>query len=170
MEVPERLTWAVETLRVEPTDRLLEIGTGRGVAVSLICERLDCGTITAIDRSEVAIRAAFKRNRNHVTSGKARFRTVAIADADFGDERFDKIFAVNVNVFWIRPARELEAVRRLLSPGGTLFLFYQPPPARGTREIAVRVARSLTDYGFTVIDIVRRDLSTGSAVCVVAGQ
>jgi hypothetical protein len=44
--VPERVAWAVEMLDLAPDDRLLEIGCGAGRAVSLICARLDTGTIT----------------------------------------------------------------------------------------------------------------------------
>ena len=56
--IPERLTWAVEMLAVEPADQVLEIGCGTGVALSLLCERIDGGGVTAIDRSAVMVRRA----------------------------------------------------------------------------------------------------------------
>lgn len=62
-KIAERLQWAVDTLSAASTDHLLEIGCGHGVAVSLVCERLTSGTITAIDRSEKMINLARKRNR-----------------------------------------------------------------------------------------------------------
>lgn len=37
--VPERLSWAVETLELAPSDRVLEIGCGRGVAAALVLDR-----------------------------------------------------------------------------------------------------------------------------------
>src|SRR3954449_12943420 len=67
----ERFLWAVDTLEVRPTDRLLEVGCGHGIAVSLVCERLTTGTITAIDRSPKMIAMATRRNREHVDAGRA---------------------------------------------------------------------------------------------------
>ncbi|MGH3030315.1 MAG: class I SAM-dependent methyltransferase [Gaiellaceae bacterium] len=72
--VAERFRWAVETLDPAPSDRLLEIGCGHGVAVSLICRTLSAGTIVAIDRSKSMINQAARRNREHVAEGRAYLR------------------------------------------------------------------------------------------------
>jgi SAM-dependent methyltransferase len=126
-KIPERFTWAVETLAVEPHEHLLEIGCGSGVAVSLICEQLATGKITAIDQSPKMIAAATQRNQSCIASGKAVFHTAALSD--FAGEQFHKIFAVNVNVFWLKPAQEFRVIKNLLLPAGRLYLFYEPPSA-----------------------------------------
>ena len=102
-QVAERMLWAVETLAVEPSDHILEVGCGRGVAVSLVCEKLTDGRITAIDRSEMMIAMARKRNREHISAGKAVLKAISLAEADFGDERFDKVFAFHVREMWMQP-------------------------------------------------------------------
>src|SRR5215210_4912357 len=86
----QRFVWAVDTLALDPADRVLEVGCGHGVAVSLVCERLTSGRITAIDRSKKMIEMAARRNREHVAAGRAVVKTAALEMADFGDERFDK--------------------------------------------------------------------------------
>ena len=105
--IPDRIVWAVATLNIEPSDEVLEIGCGHGFAVPLVCEKLQRGTLTAIDRSPKMIAAARRRTRALAAAGKVEFETVALADADFGRRRFSRIFAVNINLFWIDPAAEL---------------------------------------------------------------
>ena len=110
----ERFVWAVDTLEVRPADRLLEVGCAHGVAVSLVCERLTTGTITAIDRSPKMIEMATRRNRAHVDAGRAVLEAIALEDADLGDRRFDVVFAFNVAPFWQQPDAALGAVREHL--------------------------------------------------------
>jgi SAM-dependent methyltransferase len=120
----------VDVLAPAPDDHLLEIGCGPGVAVAAICQRLTGGRIVAIDRSATAIARATRRNADCVAAGRAVLRTVALEDVGPADlagagRGFDTVFAMNVNLFWVRsPARELELIRSLLRPGGRLALFY----------------------------------------------
>ena len=144
-------------LRVEPGDRLLEIGCGRGLAVGLVCERLVGGTITAIDHSATAIAAARSRNAAHVAAGRASFETVALADVDLPPAAFDKVFAVNVNLFWVRPAvAEVAVVMRLLRPTGTVHLLFEPPSASQSAGLADMVSSVLAAGGFEVTTAVAK--------------
>ncbi|HJU75137.1 MAG TPA: class I SAM-dependent methyltransferase [Gemmatimonadaceae bacterium] len=163
---PERITWAVAQLKVKPTDRILEIGCGRGVAAALICEQLRTGRFIGLDRSAVAIAAAVARNREHVRSGKADFLKVALADAELR-MRFDKVIAINVNVFWINPMRELAVIRQLLVPGGGLYLFYEPPSSSQLERAAAACVTYLRKGGFKIKRVLR-DRSTRPLLGLVA--
>ncbi|KAB2343718.1 SAM-dependent methyltransferase [Actinomadura rudentiformis] len=167
-EVPERVRWAVETLRVRPGDRVLEIGCGVGVAVSLLCDRLEDGTITAIDRSAKAIATAGRRNAAHVEAGRAVLE-VASLDAFSDAGVFDKIFAINVNVFWVgRATVELEVIRRHLAPDGRLWLFYEPPTPENADEVAQKVAGGLQGAGFTAM-VSRKGASLVGVEAAISG-
>jgi SAM-dependent methyltransferase len=152
--VPERIRAAVAALDVAAGDRLLEIGCGPGVAISLVCERLgDRGAITAIDRSAVAVARALRRNASCVAAGRAGVHRAAftaedLAAAGLAGRTYDKVFSVNVNLFWTGPATaELALARASLAPGGRLYAFYEPPASR-TSEIAGRVSAAFAAAGF----------------------
>jgi cyclopropane fatty-acyl-phospholipid synthase-like methyltransferase len=154
---PERIRWAVEMLGVEPGDRLLEIGGGPGVAASLVCARLDRGRLLLIDRSATAIERTRRRNAEHAASGRLALETVDLAAFDPGKARFDKVFAVNVNVFWTTPAtEELACIRKALDHDGRLFLFYETPSAARARQVVARVVDALRANGFAEPQLVSR--------------
>lgn len=167
--VAERLSWAVDTLAVRPRDRLLEVGCGHGVAVSLVCERLDGGAVLAVDRSAKMIEAAIRRNAVHVAAGRATFQVAALHEADLGDARFDIVYAIHVPVL-LRgdPRRELAVVRSHLAPGGRFALPFQPLDPATTEPIAHRLAGTLREHGFVVDELRVADLASGRAGCVLA--
>jgi ubiquinone/menaquinone biosynthesis C-methylase UbiE len=103
--VSERLRSVVEQLDIRPDDRVLEIGCGHGVAATFVCERLEEGHLTAVDRSAKMIQAATRRNAAHVEAGRAEFLIAHLEDLDLGERRFDKIFAVRVGHFHRDPER-----------------------------------------------------------------
>jgi ubiquinone/menaquinone biosynthesis C-methylase UbiE len=124
----ERLRSVVERLDLRPDDRVLEIGCGHGVAATLVCERLEGGRLTAVDRSAKMIEAATRRNATYVEAGKAEFLVADLEDLGLlEDRRFDKIFAARVGLFHREPERARSFVEPWLAPGGEVFAFFDEP-------------------------------------------
>jgi cyclopropane fatty-acyl-phospholipid synthase-like methyltransferase len=164
----DRIAWAVEVLDVAPDDRILEVGCGHGVAVSLICERLDGGRITALDRPPKMIEMARKRNR--ACADRARFVTARLEQAELGDEKYDKVFAVHVSPLHA-PGRALEVVREHLAPGGRIYLFSQAPGWKRLRDaerFGAEHGAVLGGVGFSVEQVLAEAVGNGFASGVVA--
>jgi SAM-dependent methyltransferase len=164
----ERLRWAVDVLDVRPADRVLEVGCGHGAAATLVCERLESGHLTAIDRSPKMIAAAERRNRAHVDAGRATFITTTFEAADFGDQRFDRILAVHVAAFYRPPAPALPIARELLVEGGWLGIFSQAPAwtTDEAEEFALTLVAALSEHGLSAESRITA-LANGPAAGVV---
>src|SRR5918996_4943351 len=70
----KRNVWAVSLLDVQPTDRVLEIGFGPGIAVRELSRRASQGLVVGIDHSEVMLRQAARRNAAAVGRGSVELR------------------------------------------------------------------------------------------------
>jgi SAM-dependent methyltransferase len=167
-KLPSRFLWALDLLDIRPFDRLLEVGCGHGILLSLVAESLTTGKVTAIDRSGKMVAAASRRNATHIATGKVTVIEAALVTAELADAMFDKVFAFNVNLFWIDARRELAAVRTLLGPDGMLYLFFDPPSPTQADPTAAKLRANLAANGFAVQRTEIADIGTGKAVCVVA--
>lgn len=123
--IPARIRWAVDVLDVQPGDQVLEVGCGQGHAAELICSRLETGKLLAIDRSESGVDRTKRRCADYLAAGRLAVRHIDLATLRVPVKRLDKVFAFNVNLFWVRDCQdELALLRERLSPGGTMALFY----------------------------------------------
>jgi predicted methyltransferase len=92
-----------------------------------------------------------------------------VADFDPGKARFDKAYAVNVNVFWTTPAAdELARIRKALEHDGRLFLFYETPNAAQGRQAVARVVDALRANGFAEPQLVSRSATLVGCVAHLA--
>lgn len=123
----DRLRGIVDQLDLRPADRILEIGCGHGVAATLVCERLEGGRLTAVDRSSKMVEAAIRRNAAYVRAGTAEFLVAALEDLDLGDRRFDKVFAVRVGLFDRDPSAARSLAERWLARDGRVYVFSDRP-------------------------------------------
>lgn len=122
---------AVCRLAPKPTDRVLEIGFGPGVALRLLSERVTSGVVEGIDPSEVMLNAAIARNRRAVDAGTMSLRIGTASRLPWDDGTFHEVLSLN-NVFLWRPLdASLDEVRRVLRPQGRLLVGIHDWAARG---------------------------------------
>lgn len=150
-QIPARIAWAVELIDVQPTDNVLEIGCGPGYAAELICQRLQTGKLFAIDRSESGVDRTKRRCAAYVESGRLTVRQIDLATLRVPVKRLTKVFAFNVNLFWVRDCRdELALLHDRVMPGGAVYLFFDAKQPELVPTIVKKASDSLTRAGFRV--------------------
>lgn len=130
--IPERIEFAIKTLEARDGDRVAEIGCGYGLALALL---LRSGKFSAygIDRSEHAVARANQLNAAEIAAGR-----IEIARRDLAEPPqapFDRVFAVNVNVFWRDPTNAFTWAQQWIVPGGVLLLVFDAPSPRKLSQI-----------------------------------
>ncbi len=118
---PNRL--AIEALRIEPADRVLELGFGPGSAVRAIAAAACSGLVLGIDRSPEMLAQASRRNWRAIEQGRVELRLGRFDALPWVSGSVDKILAANVVYFFGRNADEVREARRVLRPGGLMAIY-----------------------------------------------
>lgn len=164
----DRLRWAVEKLDPRPRDRVLELGCGHGVALTLIAERLTGGAVVGVDRSPKMTARARERNAEQIAAGRVSVITAAVEEIDL-DQRFDKVLAVHFPpLLRGEPGTELDVVRHHLADAGLVYGVAQPFSADQAPASGDAIAARLRAHGFAVREITIEDVGAHRGVCVVA--
>jgi SAM-dependent methyltransferase len=149
---PSRVVRAVSALKLRANDTVLEVGCGNGQGLALMTELVTTGCVIGIDRSPLQVQAARARNRSAIAKGRVRVEQLTLDDAPAAlNERFAKIVAVNVNVFWTSPELALPSVKRMLRARGCLYLSYEAPSPARARAIASQLPELLKKHDFGVV-------------------
>jgi SAM-dependent methyltransferase len=166
----ERSRWAVRLLAIQPSDRVIELGCGPGVAIAALANTAIRGQVVGVDHSPVMIRQARRRNRAAVRAGRVRLIISPVENLSISDGRFDAALAVNTVGMWPDPTVRLREIARLLRPRGRIALVSQPrcpgATAATSAVAADELAGLLTAAGFENLHTEILDLDPPAA-CVL---
>jgi ubiquinone/menaquinone biosynthesis C-methylase UbiE len=150
-QIPARIRWAVDVMDVQPNDSVLEIGCGPGAGAELICQKLSTGKLFAIDRSESGVDRTKRRCKEYVDSGRLTVRQIDLATLRVPVKRLNKVFAFNVNLFWVRDCTdEMALLHERVVPGGAVYLFYEANRPELVPNIVKKASAALQKAGFRV--------------------
>ena len=169
----QRNRWAVELLDIQPTDRVIELGCGPGVAIAALARRAARGLVVGVDHSEVMIRQARRRNAAAICAGRVRLIHAPVERLPVTDEPFDAALAVNTATMWPEPTARLREIGRMLGPGGRIALVSQPrcpgATAATSAAAAAELSALLSQAGFENLRVETLELNP-PAVCVLAAH
>ncbi|WP_205474760.1 trans-aconitate 2-methyltransferase [Nocardioides sp. SYSU D00038] len=158
--IPARIRWAVEFMDPQPGDHLLEIGCGAGAAAELMCSRLETGKLFAIDRSESGVDRTKRRCAAYVAAGRLTVRQIDLATLRVPVKRLHKVFAFNVNLFWVRDcADEVALLHERVLPGGAVHLFFEVKLPEQMKTIVENASAALQGAGFRVSVVENKELA-----------
>jgi ubiquinone/menaquinone biosynthesis C-methylase UbiE len=168
----DRIRWTLSLLEVKPSDRVLEVGFGPGVAIEQLSKIVTQGFIAGIDHSDEMLRQATRRNAEAVRSGRVVLAQASAAAPPAFDQPFDKIFTINSIHFWNDPVECLKRMRALLRAGGVMAVTLQPRMRTATDETAVVIGQEIGDKlkraGFSSCNVKIRKTSAIAVACVLA--
>ena len=87
-------------LSPRPGEHILEIGYGPGLGIYQIANSFPGCSISGIDISELMFHKASKRNKKYIDKGIVHLKHGDVLTLEPDNDKFDKIFCVNVIYFW----------------------------------------------------------------------
>lgn len=121
--VMARETWgdnlaAMDTLDIQPTDHVLDIGCGHGRALGELARRAPRGRVAGVDPSELMVEIAVQRNREHVRAKLVDVAHAGVEHLPYDDGAFYKVLCVHGVYFWSDLDSAFREITRVLKPGG----------------------------------------------------
>jgi len=123
---PGRLR-AIERMNIQPGERVLEVGVGTGINLSLYPRE---AAVTGIDFSSSMLEKARERAARK-DAAPVRLQQMDAADLKFADDAFDIVYAPYLISVVPDPLRVAQEMRRVCRPGGRIIFlnhFLSPNP------------------------------------------
>ncbi len=168
----KRNEWTLDLLKLKPTDHLLEVGFGPGVAIKKASRIITKGSIAGIDHSETMLAQASKLNSDAIQCGTVELYLGTVEELPAFARPFDKIFSANVVQFWRDPVATFKKLRSLLAPSGIIATTYMArnkgATNADTHAMVKEIIRQLQASGFSSIRVEEKQMNPVSVASVLA--
>ena len=150
----------ISLLDVQPSDKVLEVGFGPGVAIQLLAKSVPAGRVADVDRSKEMVEQARARNAEAIESGVVDLRHGSVEKLPFEDGTFGAVLAINSMQVWPDVIAGLREVGRVTRSGGTVALGFTLHSGRS----GTGIPELLSAAGFAEASMVE----TEGGFCVLA--
>ena len=114
--------WGLGHVSSESYVAVLDVGCGGGAAIRDMASIYPGARLFGIDYSHDMVLLATKVNRGLMESGRIGISQGSVSSLPFSDNTFDLVTAFEASYFWPDIDGDLQEIKRVLRPGGTLML------------------------------------------------
>ena len=130
-----RRKWTIGLMKLKPTDVVLEIGFGTGMAIQEASQIISSGVIYGIDESDVMVKTAIKNNSKDIDAKKVLLYNASANNLPIFEKTIDKVFAINSFEFWDDKINALRMAKKYMSKKGEIFIIHEILHAKGEPSI-----------------------------------
>jgi SAM-dependent methyltransferase len=146
---------ALDRLERSPR-RILDAGTGTGVAARVLARRFPEAEVIGVDLSQAMVEEA-RRLVPEVLAGRMAFEAADASALPYADGAFDLVVLLNMIPFF-------EELARLTAPGGTVVFAFSSGPSTPIYVATEMLREHLEPLGFDRFD----ELAAGEGTAVIA--
>jgi len=114
--------WALSKVPPMAPKKILDIGCGGGMLISLLAERYPKAQIFGVDISEESVKMTSKVNAGLVKAGRCRVSLDSVSDLPFPPGTFDIVTAFETYFFWPDLENDVKEAASVLRKNGVLVI------------------------------------------------
>jgi ubiquinone/menaquinone biosynthesis C-methylase UbiE len=114
--------WGLRHLEIRSDSQILDVGCGGGVNIARMLKLAPSGSVSGLDYSDISVSKSVKVNRQAITAGRSEIKQGGVSQIPWRDGSFDLVTAFETVYFWPDFVGDLREVRRVLKPGGVIFI------------------------------------------------
>jgi ubiquinone/menaquinone biosynthesis C-methylase UbiE len=116
--------WWLKKLDLAQDSRVLDVGCGTGWASRIVAKMIPNGEVVGIDFAEGMVQKAKQLTSKDKASshGNLSFKIADVEDIPYPDDYFDCAICIESFSWYPKPAAALREMKRVLKPGGKLYV------------------------------------------------
>jgi ubiquinone/menaquinone biosynthesis C-methylase UbiE len=162
-------SWAIEQLRIQPYQHILEIGYGNGSTLNEAAKKLRIGFLAGIDESVGFYQQAYKKNKRFIEQELMQLHIGPVENLPYPAHYFHSIYSTNIYSSWKEPQYKFMQLSNLLKSGGKLVTLFQPRSWASEKEMwdaAEKIQEEYIAAGLTDVRLSFREIH--STTCIAA--
>jgi SAM-dependent methyltransferase len=114
--------WALNKVKIASDGIILDVGCGGGKTINRLAQLVPHGKVFGVDISSDMVEYSKELNEELIAQNRVQIVEASVERMSFPDNHFDLVTAFETYFFWPNFRGALKEIKRVLKPGGKLFL------------------------------------------------